>query len=289
MTTFQTPNPISVELEVGVGDVRIEASERTDTTVEVRPTDPTRQADVAAAEQTRVDLGNGQLTVRGPSGWRQWRPQRAGSIDVGIHLPSGSRLQAEVGVASIHAAGPLGECRAKVGVGDVRLDETGAVHLKAGAGDLAIERASGRVEVITGSGGVRLGRVDGPVVMKNANGDTWIGEVTGDLRVNAANGKIEIERATGSVAAKTANGDVRVGEVAHGSIVAESAMGEIEVGVRDGVAAWLDLHTRFGAVRNELDSSEAPAAGDDTVEVRASTSFGNIAVHRAAHARSPAS
>jgi hypothetical protein len=39
MTTFDTPDPIAVDLEVGVGDVRIEASDRVDTTVEVRPSD----------------------------------------------------------------------------------------------------------------------------------------------------------------------------------------------------------------------------------------------------------
>ena len=44
MPTFDTPNPISVEVELGVGDIRIEASDRTETVVEVRPaTRPRRQ------------------------------------------------------------------------------------------------------------------------------------------------------------------------------------------------------------------------------------------------------
>ena len=44
MPTFETPEPISVSLELGVGDVRIAASERTDTVVEVRPSDPPKNA-----------------------------------------------------------------------------------------------------------------------------------------------------------------------------------------------------------------------------------------------------
>src|SRR5437764_958604 len=41
MPTFDTPEPISVTVEFGVGDLRIVASDRTDTMVEVRPSDPT--------------------------------------------------------------------------------------------------------------------------------------------------------------------------------------------------------------------------------------------------------
>ncbi|MEZ0233743.1 MAG: DUF4097 domain-containing protein [Actinomycetota bacterium] len=280
MTTFDTPDPIAVDLEVGVGDVRIEASDRVDTTVEVRPSDPAKPADVRAAEQTRVEYANGHLTVKGPSGWRQWVSNRGDSIDVAISLPAGSRLQAEVGVAALRATGRLGECRAKVGVGDVSLEEVGALNLKTGAGDVTVDRVAGRAEVVTGSGGVRIGRIEGTAWVKNSNGDTWIGEAGGDARASTASGTITIDRAGAGVVAKSAHGRVHLGEVAHGTAVAESALGDLEIGVRDGVPAWLDLHTKFGRVRNELDASERPASGEDSVEVRAHTSMGDIVIHR---------
>lgn len=280
MTTFDTPDPIAVDLEVGVGDVRIEASDRVDTTVEVRPSDPAKPADVRAAEQTRVEYANGHLTVKGPSGWRQWVSHRGDSIDVAISLPAGSRLQAEVGVAALRATGRLGECRAKVGVGDVSLEEVGALNLKTGAGDVTVDRVAGRAEVVTGSGGVRIGRIEGTAWVKNSNGDTWIGEAGGDARASTASGTITIDRAGAGVVAKSAHGRVHLGEVAHGTAVAESALGDLEIGVRDGVPAWLDLHTKFGRVRNELDASERPASGEDSVEVRAHTSMGDIVIHR---------
>ena len=280
MTTFDTPDPIAVDLEVGVGDVRIEASDRADTIVEVRPSDPAKPADVRAAEQTRIEYANGHLTVKGPSGWRQWVSHRGDSIDVAISLPAGSRLQAEIGVAALRATGRLGECRAKVGVGDVSLEEVGALNLKTGAGDVTVDRVAGKAEVVTGSGGVRVDRIEGTAWVKNSNGDTWIGEVGGDARASTASGTITIDRAGADVVAKSAHGRVYLGEVAHGTAVAESALGDLEIGVRDGVPAWLDLRTKFGRVRNELDASEHPASGEDSVEVRAHTSMGDIVIHR---------
>ena len=55
MPTFATPEPITVSIELSVGDVRIVASDRTDTTVQVRPTDESRDLDVRDADQTRVE------------------------------------------------------------------------------------------------------------------------------------------------------------------------------------------------------------------------------------------
>jgi DUF4097 and DUF4098 domain-containing protein YvlB len=103
--------------------------------------------------------------------------------------------------------------------------------------------------------------------------------------VNAANGTISIDLARAMVAAKTANGDARLGEVERGAVVAHSAFGTVEVGVRDGVAAWPDLDTKFGSVQNNLDAAERPAPGEDAVDVHARTSYGDITVHRSSARR----
>ena len=281
MPTFDTPEPISVTLEVGVGDIRIVASDRTDTIVDVRPSDPAKKSDVTAAELTRVEYANGRLLVKAPKGWRQWSLRRGGeSIDVEIGLPAGSQVVGESGVAGLRCTGRIGECRYKVGVGDIQLDQAGPLDLKTGAGDITVERAVDRAEITTGSGALRIGSIDGTAVVKNSNGDTWIGEVMGDLRVNAANGRISVDQAHAAVTAKTANGDVRLGEVARGAVVAETAFGTVEVDVRDGVPAWLDLNTRFGNVENHLEAAGRPEPGEDAVDVRARTSFGDITVRR---------
>ena len=281
MPTFDTPEPISVTVELGVGDLRIVASDRTDTVVEVRPSDAAKKADVTAAEQTRVEYASGRLLIKAPKRWRQLSWRGGGeSIDVQVELPAGSHVRGDAGVAALRCRGRLGECRYKTGVGDIQLDQAGSVQLKTGGGDLTVEQAVGDAELTTGSGAVRIDRIDGAAVVRNSNGDTWIGEVTGDLRVNAANGKVSVDQAHATVAAKSANGDLRLGEVAHGVVLAQTGFGKVEIGIRDGVAAWLDLSTRFGNVHNDLDAAERPEPGDDAVEVRARTSYGDITIHR---------
>jgi hypothetical protein len=287
MPSFDTPEPISVTVELGVGDLQIVASDRTDTTVEVRPSDPGKKADVTAAEQTRVEYAGGRLLIRAPKNWRRYTPHGGGeSIDVQIELPAGSHLRGDTGVAALRCQGRLGECRYKTGAGNIQLDQAAAVQLRTGAGDISVGKADGDAELSTGTGSVRIDRVDGAAVVKNSNGDTWIGQVTGDLRVNAANGRISVDQASDTVAAKSANGDVRLGEVAHGAVLAQTAMGKVDIGIRDGVAAWLDLNTRFGRVHNDLDPSERPGPGQDAVEVRARTSFGDITITRSVAADS---
>ena len=286
MPTFDTREPITVNLEIGVGEIRVAAGDRTDTVVEVRPADPAKKGDVTAAEQTRVEYADGVLRIKGPKGWRHYSFRGGGeAIAVQIELPAGSSVRGETGVATLRATGRLGECRYKSGAGDIHIEEAGAVSLKAAAGDITVGRAAGTCDIATASGTVRLGTVDGPAAVKNSNGDTEIGEITGDLRVSAANGKISVERAQATVAATTANGDIRLGEVARGAVVARTAYGRIDVGIRDGVAAWLDLNTTFGKVHNDLDAAERPAPGEDVVELKARTAYGDITIRRSlAHA-----
>lgn len=282
MPAFDTPEPISVTVELGVGDIRIVATDRIDTIVEVRPSDSGKKADVTAAQQSRVEYSSGRLLIKAPKGWRQYSVRGGGeSIAVEIELPAGSQLRGEAGVAALHCTGRLGECHFKTGVGDIQVAETGPVQLKTGVGDITVEHAVGDAELTTGSGAVRIESLDGTAVVKNANGDTWIGEITGDLRVNAANGKIVVEQAQAAVAAKTANGDVRLRDVTRGAVLAQTAFGKVDIGIRDGVAAWLDLDTRFGTVHTDLDAAERPEPGEEAVEVRARSAFGDITIRRA--------
>jgi hypothetical protein len=281
MPTFATPDPITVTVELNVGDIRILASDRADTVVVVRPSNPDKKSDVTAAQQTRVEFANGALLVKAPKGWRQYTPRGGGdSIDVEIELPTASHVHGSAGVAAFHCTGRLGECRYKTGIGEIQLDETGPVELKSGMGDIGVDRVRGDAHITTGSGTVRIGSVDGAAVVKDSSGDTWIGEVSGDLRVSAANGTIAVDHAGATVAAKTAYGDVRLGQVTTGAIVAQTACGKVEIGVLDGVAAWLDLNTGFGTVHNELNDAERPAPGDAAVEVRGRTAFGDITIRR---------
>jgi hypothetical protein len=280
MPTFETLEPISVTIAIGVGDVRITASERSDTVVSVTPSDSSKQSDVQAAENTRVEYSQGSLLVKAPRSWKRYTPfGGAESIDVAIELPSGSRVEADADVANFSSRGRLAECRFTTAVGRIRIDETGPLHVNTSGGNVSVDRMTGRGE-ITGSGQISIGEIDGSAVIKNLNGVIWVGEVTGDLRCNSANGDVTIDRALGAVAAKTANGAVRIGEVVRGSVELVTAYGELEVGIREGTAALLDVRSSYGSVRNSLQASDRPEPSDQTVEVRARTSFGDILIHR---------
>jgi hypothetical protein len=281
MPTYDTPAPISVSLELGVGEIRITASERTETVVEVRPSDPASKTDVAAAEQTRVEFADGRLSVKAPQSWRRFTWGGHESIEVEIDLPAGSHLAGEGGAAALSCTGRIGELRWKTGVGAIRLDRTGPVHVRTGAGDISLERAAGRAEITTGSGSVEVGAVEGPATIKNSNGNTWIGEVTGELLANAANGRIAVDRTQDAVHARSANGDILLGAAARGQVVAETRFGKVDLGVVDGVPAWLELHTSYGNVHNDLEAADRPDAAEEAVEIRARTSFGDITIHRA--------
>jgi hypothetical protein len=269
MRIFDTPGPISVELELGVADLRIVASDRVDTVVEVEPSNPNKHGDVTAASETSVQYADGILRIKGPKGWKRYSWRGAGgSIDVRIELPTGSRLRCEAALVSLRSSGTLGECRYSTGVGD-----------------LTIENVTGDVDLSTATGEVRIERIGGSADLTNSNGDIWVGEVSGEIRARAANGKITAGRAHAAVTAKAANGDIRLGEVFCGEVVASTACGKVEIGVSAGVAAWLDLHTGFGQVRNLLDATDRPDPSEETVKVRARTSFGDITIRRQADLR----
>ncbi|MFF7156812.1 DUF4097 family beta strand repeat-containing protein [Streptomyces sp. NPDC008139] len=278
-TPFDTPEPISVTSNVEAGSIQFTAEDRLDTLVEVRPRDPKRDQDVKAAEQTEVRYSGGLLTIRTPKGRRLIGP--SGAVDVAVELPTGSAVEVTGAWTQVHGEGRLGEVRVKVSVGDVRFDTTGPLNLAVSHGSVTVDRVDGPAEIATSSGSLRIGTVDGTAVLKNSNGTTTLAAVTGELRVSGTNGGIDIARAEASVTGTTSNGHLRVAEVVRGEVQLETSNGPIEVGVREGTAAWLDVSSSHGQVRNRLPASEAPGQSEDTVSVRARTNWGNIEILRA--------
>ncbi|KAA0024718.1 DUF4097 family beta strand repeat-containing protein [Antrihabitans cavernicola] len=280
MQTYDTPNPIAVIIDVMVADVTIDASDRTDSMVTVTPSNPSKPADVKAAEQCKVGFADGRLTVKSLKQWKMYSPfGPTGSIDVLVEVPTGSQVSGDSSLGTFRSEGRLGDCIIKTSMGGIHLDQTAKLNADSSSGDITVNRVIGRTEASTGNGAITFRDIDGTAAIKNSNGETRVDVVTGDIRVNSANGAVTIGSAHASVDAKTANGNIRVAEVVEGAVVLETALGELEIGVREGTAAWLDAHTQFGRVDSTLDESGSPAAGK-VVEVRARTSMGDIIVHR---------
>jgi len=288
LSNFNTPSPISVALDLYVADVRFAVSDRADTIVEVRPSDPNKAADIKAAENTRVEYDEAtrmlSIVSRKPrSRFVTFSSKRPESIDIVIQLPTDSDVRGEADLGDFQADGVLGTVELKTDLGAVRLAETGPLKLRVGVGGITVEGVSGPAEVHSGSSDIRIGAVDGTADVSTGNGKVRVGVVTGPATIKTSNGSASVDRALSDITATSSNGEVRIGEVVRGKVTATSKNGGVEVGVREGSAAWLELNTDVGRVYNELDSSDAPETGEpvDKVEVRAGTKLGDVTIRRA--------
>jgi hypothetical protein len=280
MPVFATPEPISATIELVVGDARITATDRDDTVVDVRPSDASADIDVRAAAETRIEYADGHLLVRAPKQRGFGLLGKAGSVDVTIALPTGSHLHGVAAVAAFHGVGRLGACRIKTATGDIHLEGADTLDLNTAGGAIDVDHVAGHADVRTGTGRIRIADIGGPAVIKNSNGDTWIGAAAAELRINAANGDIAVDHPNAGVTAASSNGDIRIGDARRGAVSIRTACGELEIGIRSGAAALLDVKTQYGSVRNRLEACEAPEQSDDTVEVRARSSYGDIVINR---------
>jgi hypothetical protein len=246
MPRFDTPGPIRLELELIAADVRIDAADRAVTVVEVRPGDPSKHDDVDAAERTQIEHGPGRVLVKTAKTWRTHSPfGHSGAVEVRVELPAGSSVLVKSGVGSVRSSGELGASQVKTGLGDITIESAAAARLTTGMGDVEIGHAAGPADLSTGTGDIRAGALHGAAVLKNANGD------------------------------------VRVAEAVQGSVEARTGYGEIQVGIPEGTAAWLDLSTGYGQVHNGLDRSGPPEPGEESVQVRAHSGYGDITINRA--------
>ena len=261
MPSFHTPQPITVTVQIVAGAVRLVASDRDDTVVDVRPRDESRTQDVKAAEQVRVDFNNGTLAVVSNRGFSF---PRRGAVVVDIALPSGSRLDASVVSAQFTADGEYADCK-----------------LASVSGDLAVESTLGNMKAETVSGDITVQIAKDSASVSTVSGDASFGELHGDVKFSSASASLSVGRLEGSVSAQTASGDVAVATAVNGNISAETSSGEVAVGIAEGTAAQLDLRTRSGSVRNSLQQSDGPADGDETLVVYARTASGDVVVRRA--------
>jgi hypothetical protein len=69
MPTFATPGLIAATVQVAGAQVRVTASDRTDTVVLVEPVNEANPSDVKVAGKTKVEFAGGQLSVKTTVPW----------------------------------------------------------------------------------------------------------------------------------------------------------------------------------------------------------------------------
>jgi hypothetical protein len=279
MPTFDTPGPIAAIVVVGGAQVRVTASDRTDTVVLVEPINKASRSDVKVASKTKVDFAGGQLSVKTTvSG------DKNGSVVITIDLPAGSSLIAYLAHSSVHADGSFGECELHMASGRVQLDRISALQANIAAGEVTIGHIAERASVDGGAFAMRISEVKDTVKLSSTGaGQTWIGHASADLDLSSAHGGFDIDRADGSVTAKTADGAIRIGRLTRGQAELMNRSGNIEVGISESTAARVEANSERGSVRNSVPAQENPDTPDNKVTVRARTRYGDIIIQPAAN------
>jgi hypothetical protein len=277
MPTFATPGPVAATVEVAGAQVRVNASDRTDTVVRVEPVDAARRSDVKVADRTKVEFAGGQLSVKTTvSG------SKNGSVAITIDLPAGSSLAAYLAYSDVRADGALGGCELHMASGRVRLDRVSALRANIASGEVGIGHIAGRADIDGGAFAMRIGEVKGAVGLSNSGGQAWIGHAAGDVELSSSSCDFDIDRADGSITATTASGAIRIGRMTHGQAKLTNGSGNIEVGIGERTTAYIDVNSERGSVRNAISSPGHPDPWGAEVSVHARTRHGDIVVRRAA-------
>lgn len=281
-TEYETPEPIQVVLDMlVVVSLTVTAADTKTTTVSIQAGDPTKKDDVRALGEVSVDFVDGVLGLRIARTLRYYT-WFSGSprLTVDITVPTGSSLDAKLGAGNVETQGVLGFCIARTGAGELRIEQAGRTTLHSGAGSIQAGRIAGPLQVTNGAGSIRVGTLDGEGNVKNTTGNTTFGDVEGPLTVKSTTGNVVIEQLNGSAEIKCAHGEVRIDRVGTGEVKIDGGYGSIEVGVPEGTAAWLDIASRHGQVRNELAAASAPVDTDRTVAITAHADYASITIRR---------
>ncbi|MFB8026988.1 MULTISPECIES: DUF4097 family beta strand repeat-containing protein [unclassified Streptomyces] len=215
MQKFDTPDPITATLDIPAGRVQIIAADRTDTVVEVRPTNASRSRDVKTAEQTTADYADGVLRISVPVKNEHLGP--SGSVEVTVQLPAGSGIEAKAASTEFRAVGRLGDIAFDGAYHQIKIDEAASIRLTAIDGDVEVGRLGGPAEISTTRGDIRIAEAGGGrVVLSTQKGDISVTAATGvsaALDAGTTYGRISNElRNDGTTAldirATTAQGDI---------------------------------------------------------------------------------
>lgn len=222
MQKFDTPAPISAVLDIPAGRVQFIAADRTDTTVEVLPTDASKRRDVKAAKRTTVDYTEGVLHIHThAANNHSFGP--TGSLEVTITLPAGSHVEARTTASELHGVGRLGNVTFDGAYRQIRIDEAASVRLTAIDGDVEVGRLDGPAEITTTRGDIRITEaVRGTVVLTTQSGGISVCAAAGvSACLDAGTSYGRISNALKNTEGAAAQLDIHA-TTAYGDIVAHS-------------------------------------------------------------------
>ncbi len=278
MGALSFPDATEVRVRIQIGRLDVVASERSDIAVSVQPTHRNRSGDRAIAEAVRVARTGNTVSVTGPSKLNLFGP--GDSVDVVVGVPLEAAVNAEVTYGSMGITGHVGTARLAAPYGEVSLERAARLELRSGHGDVRVDLVEGDADVSSKSGSVRIGQVGGELRLKGADTNLRVDLVDGPADISTSSGKAELGRFGGGLTLRAAYGNVRIGELVRGATRIEGSYGNVHVGVRRGTAVWLDASSSHGTLRTDLAADAGPGEGEDSLELRVHTGYGNITIQR---------
>jgi hypothetical protein len=264
--TFDVSGPVSIDVQLPSGDIRIDRADGDTVEVELEAHDGDSQELIDSA---RIELRGRDLIIDVPhkrgGNWNLGNIFGGRGISCRIRCAEGSELRARTKSADLVVAMDLARADVSTASGDARFENIhGDLSFKGASGDIAARNVAGRASVNT------------------ASGDIHLGHIGGDLSANSASGDILIEAAHADVRANTASGDVSVDLVTTGEVTVNSASGDVSVGVRRGSQVYLDCSTVSGDAFSELGATGSePMGNGPLVHLKARTVSGDIQITRA--------
>ncbi|MFI1993845.1 DUF4097 family beta strand repeat-containing protein [Actinoplanes sp. NPDC020271] len=178
MNKFDTTAPITAVVDIPAGRIQVIAADRSDTVVEVRPVDASKNRDVTAAEETRVEFADGVLRVESTAKNQVFGS--SGYIEVTVRVPAGSRVEAKAAAADLRGVGRLGDVTYEAAQGEIKLDEVAGLRSTTAAGNVTVGRLNGPAEITTSKGDLRVTEaVSGTVTLSTQSGSITIGAAQG--------------------------------------------------------------------------------------------------------------
>jgi len=267
---FSTPDPAVLFVELGSGNVEIQAADVDQTEIDVTG---------HRADEVIVEQRGHEIVVIAPK--RVGFMSGSRNLNVTITCPSDSELATRLGSADLVAKGTLGWVKLLSGSGDITLDAVSAEGVvKTGSGDIRVFSIDGSANLASGSGDIQVDRISGAAQVSTGSGDVRIGYAGAAVALKSGSGDLHVEDATGDVRLSSGSGELLVDRFPAGKLTAKNASGDIRVGIPGGVPVWTDVTSVSGRVTSTLQGAGQPTEGQEFVELRATTVSGDVVLQQ---------
>lgn len=263
---FETPEPVDLYVAIKKGEVDINATDTTTTTITI---------DGQHADEVEVHQDGHVVSVVAPKSLGGLFGDSY--LSVHVEVPRGSDAVTKTGSADVSLSGTFRNGSFNLGSGDLSADEfEGSLDVATGSGDVSVNRSQGDLRVKSGSGDVELGTADGNVVVSTGSGDISIRESHGKTVIKTGSGDLTMVESIGDVSMATGSGDVKIGAARRGKLSVKGASSDVEVSIPAGLPVWTNITTLSGSIESNLQGAGQPGEGQDYLELAVTTVSGAI-------------